>query len=283
MKKNMRATVGSLYVVATPIGHLADISQRAIETLRQVDFILAEDTRHSLRLLQALGIQKSLSSFHAHNEAEKSQSVIQALLGGQNVALISDAGTPLISDPGFTLVRAAREAGIPVTPIPGSCALIAALSVSGVASDSFTFIGFLPAKNMARCQKLEQCKAYGHTVIAYESTHRIEACTADIMRIYGEDYKWVMAKELTKTFETILSARAIDIHQWLQNTSHTKGEFVLILPAVPSIDNPMQDEQLLVALMKELPLKKAVTIAAEALNKPKNQLYERALQLKKAL
>ena len=216
---------GALYIVATPIGNLNDISQKALSTLTMVDHILAEDTRHSRALLSHYGIKKPLTSLHSHNEHDKTQQILQALHQGESFALISDAGTPLISDPGYVLVRAARAANITIHPIPGACALITALSASGQPCDSFTFIGFLPAKQQARCKQLQQCKQLQYTVIAYESAHRILDTILDIQLIYGNQYLFTIAKELTKIHECFLSG---DSHtlltQFQQNPSLTSRD-----------------------------------------------------------
>ncbi len=199
---NAQATgSGSLYIVATPIGNRDDITVRALNILKTVDCILAEDTRHSLQLLTALGIKNKLSSLHAHNEHEKSKLIIEQLLNGQSIALISDAGTPLISDPGYPLVKLARQHQIPVIPIPGASAVIAALSAAGIPCDSFLFLGFLPAKQNARKNKLSSLQNNPYTIVFYESTHRIVECLDDFIDTLGPDRTLVLAKELTKTHE----------------------------------------------------------------------------------
>ncbi|KTC84985.1 16S rRNA (cytidine(1402)-2'-O)-methyltransferase [Legionella brunensis] len=280
MVKSSATIHGTLYVVATPIGNRDDISLRALNTLKAVDTILAEDTRHSLQLLNTLGIQKPLHSLHAHNEAEKSQQIIDALKEGRSFALISDAGTPLISDPGFPLVRLAREEEIPVVPIPGPCALITALSAAGVPCDSFTFGGFLPAKQMARKNKLTALSHSEHTLIFYESTHRINECIDDIIAVYGAHYEFVLAKELTKAFERFLNGSGSTIRAWLQeDAAHSKGEFVLILPPKPQETSHLQEEEVLTILLKELPLKQAVKLTALLTKGHKNELYKLALAL----
>ena len=272
--------LGTLYIVATPIGNRNDISMRALETLKTVDFILAEDTRHSQPLLSSLGIKKPLSSLHAHNEAHKSETVIQALQSGQSIALISDAGTPLISDPGFPLVQKARLSGIDVVPIPGPCALIAALSAAGIPSDIFTFAGFLPAKETARKSRLEALKSLTHTLIFYESTHRILDTLGDIASVFGKDFKLVLAKELTKAFERFVTGSAGEIQDWLNDDKNRcKGEFVLILPARAAEAADNGSNELLSTLLDELPLKQAVKLACKITGLPKNELYQKALDL----
>lgn len=273
-------TAGILYVVATPIGHQEDISLRALTILKSVDSILAEDTRHSQHLLATLGIKKPLISLHAHNENKKSETIINALLQGQSFALISDAGTPLISDPGYPLLKLAREKQIQVVPIPGACALITALSAAGVPCDVFTFAGFLPAKTTARRQALQKFSQFEHTLVFYESTHRIIASLDDIIAIFGTTCELVLAKELTKTFERFISGTGDFIKQWLlADTAHCKGEFVLIIPARKLAAIKADAIHLLSILLKELPLKKAVKMASELTNESKKILYKIALDL----
>lgn len=280
MYKTSASLSGTLYIVATPIGNLDDISFRAVSILKSVDYILAEDTRHSAQLCNSLSIKGTLRSLHDHNEQEKSDHIISELQSGKSFALISDAGTPLISDPGYVLVKKAREAGITVTPIPGACALIAALSAAGVPCNSFTFVGFLPAKPLARKDRLMQLKTSEHTVILYESTHRILACVDDIIQIYGAQYEWVLAKELTKSFERIMHNKAEAIQLWLQEEpAHCKGEFVLILPPLTPETSAGKHEALLKILLSELPVKQAAKIASLITKESKNELYKEALSL----
>ncbi|WP_133130138.1 16S rRNA (cytidine(1402)-2'-O)-methyltransferase [Legionella yabuuchiae] len=282
MTASSAITSGTLYIVATPIGNLEDISTRAIHTLQSVDAILAEDTRHSQPLLTALGINKPLVSMHAFNEAEKSKVIIERLQQGQTYALISDAGTPLISDPGFPLVKQARIEGISVVPIPGPCALITALCAAGVPSDVFTFIGFLPAKSSARKQTLQHLSATLHTLIMYESTHRIVNAVEDIAAVFGEDCQLVLAKELTKTFERFVAGSSIDVKHWLlSDKRHVKGEFVLIIPPREAKKKTQEEEHLLSLLMEEMPLKQAVKLACKITGGNKNELYSRALEMSK--
>lgn len=281
MDKNSATSTGILYVVATPIGNLDDITLRAIQTLKSVDTILAEDTRHSAKLLQALGIQKPLLSHHAHNESQASETIIAALLKGQNFALISDAGTPLINDPGFELVRMARLNHIEVVPVPGACAITTALCAAGLPCDSFLFAGFLPAKHQARCHKLQALQYCGHTLVFYESTHRILDCLDDLHEVYGEEYQFVVAKELTKSFERFISGTAREIKNWfLEDNAHSKGEFVLILPPLAEENASTEDSHLLTVLLQELPLKQAVKLASSLSKTHKNELYKMALQIK---
>ena len=281
MTNSLATGVGTLYIVATPIGNRDDITLRALNILKSVDLILAEDTRHSIQLLTSLGIKNNLSSLHAHNESDKSKSVIEQLLTGKSIALISDAGTPLISDPGFPLVKLAREYEIPVVPIPGPCALITALSAAGVPCDSFLFLGFLPAKQNARKNKLDTLSTEPHTLIFYESTHRIMECLDDLSETYGQNCELVLAKELTKTFERFISGTVLEIKSWLlADPGHIKGEFVLIIPPRPTPEDKHSNEELLSVLLAELPLKQAVSIACKLTTTNKNELYEMALKLK---
>ncbi|WP_298624159.1 16S rRNA (cytidine(1402)-2'-O)-methyltransferase [uncultured Legionella sp.] len=283
MTNSLATGIGTLYIVATPIGNRDDISLRALDILKSVDLILAEDTRHSMQLLAALGIKNNLNSLHAHNESDKSQQVIEQLLSGKTIALISDAGTPLISDPGYPLVRLARQHHITVTPIPGPCALITALSAAGISCDSFIFSGFLPAKKTARKSKLESLQSENHTLIFYESTHRILECLDDIAETYGDGCELVLAKELTKAFERFISGTVIEVKNWLlADPGHTKGEFVLIIPPRPISIDEHANEELLTILLNEVPLKQAVAIACKITNANKNELYETALKLKNA-
>jgi 16S rRNA (cytidine1402-2'-O)-methyltransferase len=275
-------STGTLYIIATPIGNCQDISQRAIRTLQEVDLILSEDTRHSGNLLKLLGIQNSLRSLHAHNELAKTKDLIDLLLAGKSLALISDAGTPLISDPGFPLVKAAHENNIVVSPIPGPSALITALSAAGVPCDSFTFIGFLPAKSSARIARLSECRTIPHTLIFYESTHRIVDSIKDVAEVFGPLSPLVLAKELTKTYETFVRGTCDDVLAWLgQDSGHKKGEFVIIIPprVVESSQN-LSSLQLLSLLLTELTVKQAVKVACAITQENKNELYKAALTIK---
>ena len=275
---------GRLYIVATPSGNREDISFRALNVLKTVDLIVAEDTRHSAPLLQTLGIQTRLQSLHAHNEKEKSKQLLEPLLKGQFIALISDAGTPLISDPGYPLVKLAREQGIDVIPIPGACALISALCAAGIPCDTFLFLGFLPAKQQARQTQLQQFKNSPHTLIFYESTHRIMDCLKDMAVIFGDQCEMVLAKELTKTFERFVQGTVTEVQHWLkEDPYHIKGEFVLLLPPQPVEEQQAEQERVLSILLPKLPLKQAVLLASQITQGPKNELYDLALKLKETL
>lgn len=272
----------TLYIVATPIGNLDDITLRAIDTLKRVDLIAAEDTRHSGLLLQHLGIKAKLFSLHDHNEQEKAHVLIEKLQSGLSIALVSDAGTPLINDPGYHLVKACRENDIKVVPIPGACAAIAALSVAGLPSDKFIYEGFLPAKSKARQDSLASLITEPRTMIFYESTHRLLETLKDMQTIFGADKQIVLAKELTKTWETIVSFPVNELIDWLnQDASRQKGEFVLIVAGYTENNKDIDPKAIntLKLLQKELPLKKAAAITAEIYGLKKNQLYQIGLNL----
>jgi 16S rRNA (cytidine1402-2'-O)-methyltransferase len=278
---------GVLYIVATPIGNLQDISARALEVLRSVSLVAAEDTRHSKKLLTHYGIGTSLQSVHEHNERDVTDRLVQKLTAGTDIALVSDAGTPLISDPGYHLVRAARQAGIRVVPVPGPVALIAALSVAGLPTDRFVFEGFLPAKQTARRQRLQGLAAETATLVFYESSHRIVASLADMADCLGGDREATLARELTKTFETVLTGSLLDLLGQLQADSHQqKGEFVVMLQGASPRDPAAIDaasEQMLAVLLSELPLKQAASLGARITGVSKNALYEQGLKIKKTL
>ena len=275
----MTDLTGILYIVATPIGNLQDITQRALDTFTQVDLIAAEDTRHSGLLLSHYGIKKPFFALHDHNEQEKAHILVEKLKQGSNIALISDAGTPLISDPGFHLVRQCREAGIRVVPLPGACAAITALCASGIASDRFCFEGFLPAKSKARKDKLENIAEEDRTLIFYESTHRILDTLEDMQSVLGEERYIVLAREITKTWETITGNTIKNLREWLlEDANRTKGEMVLIVEGKPKSDNndeiSPQAVKALELIAEELPLKKAAAIVAELYGYKKNALYQ---------
>ncbi|HDR1565584.1 TPA: 16S rRNA (cytidine(1402)-2'-O)-methyltransferase, partial [Pasteurella multocida] len=271
-----------LYIVATPIGNLQDITQRALAIFEQVDLIAAEDTRHSGLLLSHYGIKKPFFALHDHNEQQKAHLLVEKLQQGQHIALISDAGTPLISDPGFHLVRQCRQAGIKVVPIPGACAAITALCASGIASDRFCFEGFLPAKSKARCDKLQNLAEEERTLIFYESTHRILDTLADIEKTLGAERYVVLAREITKTWETIVGDNVANLRQWLgEDPNRTKGEMVLIIEGKVKQETDEINPQALKALeliSQSLPLKKAAAIVAEIYGYKKNALYQYGLE-----
>ena len=274
---------GVLYVVATPIGNLDDISARALRTLSEVALIAAEDTRHSSRLLQHFGISTPLQACHEHNEREQGGRFLARLQAGEDVALISDAGTPLISDPGYHLVRQARAAGIRVVPIPGTCALIAALSAAGLPSDRFIFEGFLPAKAAARRTRLALLREEPRTLIFYEAPHRILECVEDMQAIFGGERLALLGRELTKTFETLKGLPLAGLREWIAaDSNQQRGECVLLLagweapPGEPAVG--AEALRVLDLLLAELPLKRAAALAAEITGVRKNLLYQAALE-----
>ncbi|MRI35389.1 16S rRNA (cytidine(1402)-2'-O)-methyltransferase [Endozoicomonas sp. OPT23] len=273
-----------LYVVSTPIGNLDDMTPRGITVLKAVDVIAAEDTRHSRKLMNHFGIETPMVPCHEHNEGYQSEQLVKRLAAGESVALVSDAGTPLISDPGFVLVRKVREAGFRVVPVPGCCALIAALSVSGLATDRFYFEGFLPAKSSGRKKRLEAMAAYTHTWAVYESTHRILDSLADFKEVLGADRYIVLAREITKTFETVLAGSVEEVEYMLQEDSNQcRGEFVVLVQGAEEEKREEVDSEArkwLERLLSELPPKKAAAIVADMTGYRKKQLYDVALELK---
>ncbi|GAB2502449.1 16S rRNA (cytidine(1402)-2'-O)-methyltransferase [Lysobacter humi (ex Lee et al. 2017)] len=269
-------TPGTLHVVATPIGHLGDLSPRALETLRTVDAICAEDTRHTRQLLAHFGLERPLIALHQHNEDAQVGQLVERLRAGQSLALVSDAGTPLVSDPGYRLVRGAREAGLRVSPVPGACAAIAALSVAGLASDRFVFEGFLPAKSGARRERLAAFGAETRTTILYESAHRIEETLADIVAVLGADRGLVLARELTKLFETVLDGPAADVlAQVAADPNQRRGEFVLVLAGAPENEDArvLEGRRLYAKLVDHLKPSQAAKLAAELSGAPRKALY----------
>jgi 16S rRNA (cytidine1402-2'-O)-methyltransferase len=275
---------GVLYVVATPIGNLADISQRAIDTLKAVSTILVEDTRHSKRLLNHYGISTRLKACHDHNESEITGWITARLDNGEDLALISDAGTPLISDPGFVVVRTLRESGYRVQAVPGASSITAALSIAGLPTDRFVFDGFLPAKTTARQVQLSHYQTEPRTVVLLESSHRIVASVRDVVEVLGAQRVIALAREITKKFETLLSGEASDVLQQLQaDSNQTKGEFVMMIAGVQDADeqesSTMELKKLLIVLLNELPLKQAVSLAVKLTGGRKNDVYQLALSL----
>ena len=278
-----RDTSGVLYIVATPIGNLEDISRRALQVLKAVTLIAAEDTRHSRKLLAHYGIEARLFALHEHNESFAADKLLKMLLAGDEVALVSDAGTPLISDPGFYLVRAARQAGIRVVPLPGPSACIAALSVAGLPTDRFVFEGFLPPRSAARSQRLSELATEKRTLVFYESSHRICESLQDMAEIMGSARQATVARELTKTIETIKDGSLAELVDWVQaDSNQQKGEFVVILQGAPARSSEIDEtvEQVLSVLLAELPLKQAASLAAKITGLPKNRLYEAGLVIK---
>jgi 16S rRNA (cytidine1402-2'-O)-methyltransferase len=277
---------GVLYVVATPLGNLQDISARAIATLKGVARIAAEDTRHSARLLSHHGIDTPLVALHEHNEREVTPLLLGMLAAGDDLGLICDAGTPLISDPGFCLVRAAREAGIRRVPVPGPAACIAALSVAGLPTDHFVFEGFLASRPAARRRRLEELKGESRTLVFHESSHRITECVGDMADIFGGDRPAVIARELTKVYETIEDGTLATLLAWLlSDANRQRGEFVVLVQGGPATGENAVDEasrHVLAVLMAELPLKQAAALAAKITGRPRNALYAEALRTRNA-
>jgi len=276
-------TPATLYIVATPIGNLGDISQRAIDILTQVDVIACEDTRHTGKLLSAFSIKNKTMSLHDHNERQRQEQVASMLQEGKTIALVSDAGTPLISDPGFHLVRHCRSLGLQVSPIPGACAAISALSVAGLPTDRFSFEGFLPSKSGARQATLTALADETRTMVFYDAPRRAIDTVQDIVATLGGERYIVIARELTKTFETIHSDSAENFLTWLeQDANQLKGEMVLIIEGYKAAENEISKEVIktLKLLLAEMKPKKACAIAAEIYGVKKNALYEIALSLK---
>jgi len=271
----------TLYIVATPIGNLGDMSARAIDTLRSVDVVAAEDTRHSGRLLQHFGINTRMLSYHDFSDDARVQMIIDRLRKGESVALISDAGTPLISDPGYRLVMLAREAGVPVVPVPGACALTTALCASGLPSDRFMFEGFLPARHTARVKHLEALRDETHTVIFYESPHRIVDSVTDMLAVFGPQRQVVLCRELTKAFETIHGDALGELLPWLlADDNRQRGEFVVLVRGAEEIVSEgvgAEAEKVLEILLEELSVKQASALAARITGVKKNLLYQMAL------
>ena len=280
--QNSSVSAGILYLVATPIGNLDDITQRAINVLAQVDFIAAEDTRHSQRLLSHLGIKTKLLAYHEHNEDYITSRFLDELEAGKSIAVISDAGTPLISDPGYRLVSQAHDRDLRVIPIPGVCAAIAALSAAGLATDSFSFVGFPPAKQGARLQFFEKFSTSKQTLIFYVSCHRILETLQDMQTVFGGERRVSFAREITKTFETIKRMTLTTLIELVESDANQrKGEIVLVLEgsAVEAIDTQESDKYLSI-LLAELPVKQAVALVMKMTGENKNDLYKRALELK---
>jgi 16S rRNA (cytidine1402-2'-O)-methyltransferase len=274
----------SLYIVATPLGNARDITLRALDILRAVDVVAAEDTRHSQRLFDAHGMRAHLLALHEHNEQEGATRVIDLLGQGRHVALITDAGTPAISDPGARLVARVREAGYPVVPIPGPCAAVVAMSVSGLMDAHFQFVGFLPPKSTARRAALEHLRGVDAALLVYEAPHRVVECVDDMLVILGGERRLVVCRELTKMFEQIAAMPLVDAPAWFaQDANRQKGEFVLVIGSAPALTGvPPAAERVLRLLVGEMPLKRAAKLAAELTGVPKNDLYDFGLSLKAA-
>lgn len=274
----------SLYIVATPIGNLGDMVPRAVTILQSVNVIVAEDTRHSKKLLQHFGISTDLVAFHDHSSIREAENILKRLLAGESVAMISDAGTPLISDPGYPLVSLAHQSGVTVVPVPGACAVVTALSASGLPTDRFWFEGFLPAKTTARKQRLDELAALQATLVFYEAPHRIVELFTDLIEVFGNDRLCCMARELTKQFETIRRGTLIDIKHFIDSDSNQqRGEFVVLIAAPDKQANKALDTEstrVLDILLEELSVKQASALAAKITGKSRHALYDAALDKK---
>lgn len=279
----MTVESGALYVVATPIGNLEDISARALRILREVNAIAAEDTRHTGQLLAHFEINTPLFSLHEHNEHARLAQVAARLREGQSLALVSDAGTPLISDPGFPLVRELCRQGLKVIPIPGPSSILAALSVAGLPTDRFVFEGFLPAKSAARRERLQTLVWEDRTLVFLESSHRIAETLSDMAEVLGAQRPAVIARELTKRFEEVQGAPLVELIDWLGADPHrSRGEFVVLVQGAPVVTNEVdtpETRRLLTALLEELPMGRAVAVAVKATGLKRKTLYELALML----
>ena len=280
----MHTPPGSLYVVATPIGNLGDITQRALEVLKSVDLVAAEDTRHSGQLLSRLGIAAKFVALHEHNEQQATPRLIADMQAGKNVAIITDAGTPAISDPGTLLVAAAHAADIRVVPVPGASAVVCALSAAGIVAPHWLFYGFLPAKSSHRRVALQTLVTLPYALIFYEAPHRITECIADLATIFEAERRVTFARELTKLFETIHSLPLGEASAWLAaDPNRQKGEFVLIVEGAKPVESDEDQRQLrdtLAILLEELPLKQAAHIAAKLTGVKKNTCYQLALDMR---
>ncbi|MGV6806690.1 MAG: 16S rRNA (cytidine(1402)-2'-O)-methyltransferase [bacterium] len=277
---------GDLYVVATPIGNLGDMVPRAVEVLQSVDLIAAEDTRHSARLLDHFGIGTPLTPYHDHGESEQADRLIQQLLAGKAIALISDAGTPLVSDPGFRLIQSAAKQGVRVIPVPGACAAIAALSAAGLSTDRFAFEGFLPARQGQRKSRLASLAEDPRTLVFYEAPHRVKAALLDMAEVFGDNRELVMAREITKTFETFLRGTIQELLSLVESDSNQeRGEIVLVVAGsrkkegVETADE-VEQRRVLTILLEEMPPKKAASAAAKITGGSKKVLYEMSVALK---
>ena len=280
MKQNHCA----VYVIATPIGNLDDISMRAINTMKQVDLIVAEDTRHSKKLLNHFNIRTNMISMHEYNETQRAEQLINELKQGLSIAIISDAGTPLISDPGYKFVQKAIEAGFTVIPIPGPCAAIAALSASGLPSNSFVFEGFLSAKSNQRKTQLQTLLDEQRTMIFYEAPHRILPLISTLIETFGPDRKAVIARELTKIYEDIRSDTLDNLLKWFQtHEDQIRGEFVVLVKGQELKKSSAEEKEtmrVLKILTNELPIKQASALTAKITGEKKNRLYQMALRIK---
>jgi len=290
IKTNESDKEGTLYIVATPIGNLKDITQRGLDTLKLVDRICAEDTRNTRKLLTHFGIQGDLQALHDHNERHKIDTIKDWLDAGEQIALVSDAGTPLISDPGYHLVSELGQQGYNIVPIPGVSAIITALSIAGLPTDRFTFEGFLPAKNVGRNKALQANLKEPRTQVYYESSHRIAVTVDALVENFGASRKVVLARELTKMYEQVYRGDLAGLQQWISDDDspqkvRQKGEFVLMVAGhIEEVDSDAVNsstEALLKILVDELPVKQAASLASKITGRKKNELYKQAMSLKK--
>ena len=276
---------GSLYLVSTPIGNINDITLRAIDTLKDVDIILTEDTRVTSKLLKHHSViaKSSLESFNEINEDKKAPKIISELRNGKNIALVSDAGTPLISDPGYKFIRYARDNNIRVEPVPGCCAFVAAITASGLPSDRFSFYGFLPRSSSKRITELNTLNRNKETLIFYESVHRIQSSVEDMIDVFGGTRHAVLCKEITKMHESFIGETLSDISHFLtENKEKIKGEFTIVIQGYSAEKVVTEDiDEILRILMCDLSLKKAVEIAAKVTSVSKSKIYDQALKIKK--
>ena len=273
----------SLYVVATPIGNVTDITLRALHVLSLVDAVACEDTRNTAQLMNRFGLHKPLIAAHMHNEREAAEGLIARLLAGERIALVSDAGTPAVSDPGARIVDAVRAAGLRVIPLPGASAAVAALSASGLVNDQFHFVGFLPSKSKQRETVLQGLLAAPATLVFYEAPHRIVECAQALAEVFGADRQVVFAREVSKLFEQIHRCPLGEAVSWLKSdANHEKGEFVVLIEGAPPAaeGQDAETDRILQILVAELPVKQAAALAAQITGKKKNALYDRALELK---
>ena len=280
MTDRTRPITGTLYVVATPIGNLEDMTPRAIAVLKRVQRIACEDTRHSSRLMSHFAIDTPMLAYHDHSDTRRTEQILAHLCAGEEIALISDAGTPLVSDPGYRLVHDARAAGVTIVPVPGACALIAGLSAAGLPSDRFAFEGFLPARAGARQKRLESLVAEQRTLIFYEAPHRVLDSLLAMREVFGPERPASMARELTKAFETIYSAPLTDLVNFVaSDTNQQRGEIVLMLAGAPGANTGMDAEAIKVMqiLLDDLPVKQAAALGARLTGVKKNELYQWAL------
>lgn len=282
----MFTATGALYIVATPLGNLGDISRRALDVLTEVDLIAAEDTRNSLKLLNHFGIKKAMMALHEHNEREQTDEIIIKLRAGQSIALISDAGTPLISDPGYTLVSRLHDEGLRVVPIPGPSALVAALSVAGLPTDHFCFEGFLPSKTVAREKALASLRQEHRTMVFYEAPHRLVASLTSMRDVLGNERLVTLVREVTKLHETIRRDTLASLLEWVEaNPEQQMGESVLVVEGASTQTDSTEIQikvfDLLSVLLGKLSVKDAAQLAAELTGLKKNSLYDQALDIKK--